>query len=125
MDPADSNLIIFEQCLNLTSIYSLPQVQDVMHKEQFFQLVDQLMEIKYGRDNVYGEEENRKFEEMKAVKKKEEIDRILNKSKSVSIYDLFQIRNVGRITICAMCMTINVYITRVIYKNVFSTRFGH
>jgi hypothetical protein len=47
------------------------------------------MEIKYGRDNVYGEEENRKFEEMKAVKKKEEIDRILNKSKSVSIYDLF------------------------------------
>jgi hypothetical protein len=33
MDPADSNLIIFEQCLNLTSIYSLPQVQDVMHKE--------------------------------------------------------------------------------------------
>ena len=60
---------------------------------------------------------------MKNIKKKEEIDRILNKSKSVSIYDMFQIRNVARITICAICMTINVYVTRVIYKNVF-TNYG-
>lgn len=78
------------------------------------------MEIKYGRTNIEGEEENRKYQEMKAVKKKEEIDRVLNKSNSVSIYDLFQIRNVNRIIICAMSMTVNVYITRVIYKNVFS-----
>ena len=89
MDPADSNLIIFEQCLNLTSIYSLPQVQDVMHKEQFFQLVDQLMEVKFGRTSIEGEEAVKRYQEMKAIKKKEEIDRVLNKSKSVSIYDLF------------------------------------
>jgi hypothetical protein len=120
MDPTDSNLIIFEQCMNLSSIYSLPQVKDVMHKEQFLKLVDRLMEIKYGRHIVDQGEQSRRYEEMKQIKKQEEIDRILNKSKSVSVYDLFQIRNVSRITLCALCMTVNVYITRVIYKNVFS-----
>ena len=74
------------------------------------------MEIKYGNFNLNGEEESKQFQEMKQVKKQEEIDRILNKSKSVSIYDLFQIRNVPRIIACAVCMTVNVYITRVIYK---------
>ena len=56
---------------------------------------------------------------MKQTRKQEEIDRILNKSKSVSIYEMFQIRNVPKITACAICMTINTYIARVIYRNVF------
>ena len=47
------------------------------------------MEIKYGNKNVGSSEQNKKYLEMKKIKKQEEIERILNKSKSVSIYDLF------------------------------------
>ena len=48
------------------------------------------------------------------------MERILNRSKSVSMYDLFQIRNVTRILCCAICMAINDYMTKIIHKNVFS-----
>ena len=33
MDPTDSNYIIYEQSMNLSSLFSLPQVKNVMHKE--------------------------------------------------------------------------------------------
>lgn len=77
------------------------------------------MEAKYGHINMGGIEENRKYLEMKKIKKQEEIERILNRSKSVSIYELFQIRNVSRIMACAIMMAINDYITKVVHKNVF------
>ena len=47
------------------------------------------MEFKYGHVNMGTSEQNRKYLEMKKIKKQEEIERILNRSKSVSIYDLF------------------------------------
>lgn len=89
MDPTDSNYIIYEQSMNLSSLFSLPQVKNVMHKEQFLSLVDRQMEFKYGHVNMGTSEQNRKYLEMKKIKKQEEIERILNRSKSVSIYDLF------------------------------------
>jgi hypothetical protein len=41
------------------------------------------------------------------IKKKEELDKILSKSKSVSFYSLLEMGNVNRIIICAMCLTVN------------------
>ena len=53
------------------------------------------------------------------LKKKEEIDKILSKSKSVSFYSLLEFSNVNRIIFCAMCCTINSRIMRIRYKEVY------
>jgi hypothetical protein len=50
------------------------------------------------------------------IKKKEELDKILSKSKSVSFYSLLEIGNVNRIIICALCLTVNNQIMRIRFK---------
>jgi hypothetical protein len=43
MDPLDSDLIINEQCMNLTSTYNLPQVKDVMLRSELELVVKHLV----------------------------------------------------------------------------------
>lgn len=61
----------------------------------------------------------RKNLEMKQIKKQEEIDKILSRSRSVSLYDLFRIRNVNRILICCLSMALTDYNAKLIYKTLF------
>ena len=84
-----------------------------MHKKQFILLVEMKLDIKYGKDD-------HAIQRIKEEQKKEEIEKILNKSQSVSFHDLMNIRNITRIIFCAMFLTCNMYIGRIIYKNVFS-----
>ena len=37
MDPIDSDLIINEQCINLTAIYGLPNVKNILLKSEFLE----------------------------------------------------------------------------------------
>jgi hypothetical protein len=47
MDPLDSDLIINEQCMNLTATYNLPQVKDVMLRSELELVVKNLMGKKH------------------------------------------------------------------------------
>lgn len=46
MDPLDSDLIINEQCMNLTATYNLPQVKDVMLRSELESIVKNQMDQK-------------------------------------------------------------------------------
>ena len=46
MDPLDSDLIINEQCMNLTATYNLPQVKDVMLRSELEMVVKNQMDMK-------------------------------------------------------------------------------
>ena len=60
-------------------------------------------------------ESDKNYDNME-IKKKEELDKILSKSKSVSFYSLLEIGNVNRIIICALCLTVNNQIMRIRFK---------
>lgn len=42
MEPLDSDLILYEQCIHLSSAYSLPMVNKVLRKSDFMVLVDKM-----------------------------------------------------------------------------------
>ena len=48
LDPLDSDLIVNEQCLNLTSIHNMPKVKDVMMKSEFLKVIEKQMDEKSG-----------------------------------------------------------------------------
>mmetsp|Transcript_8226 Transcript_8226/g.13767 ORF Transcript_8226/g.13767 Transcript_8226/m.13767 type:complete len:424 (-) Transcript_8226:38-1309(-) len=124
MDPLDSNYILNEQCMNLISIYRLPQVKFVMLKSEFFQLVDKNIQKKDASGssgNDFGSNNNTSMQksnidQIKKIKRDEEIDKVLSRSKSVSFNDLVQIRNVKKLILAAVCLTGNFLISHGFHK---------
>jgi hypothetical protein len=64
LDPLDCDLIVNEQCLNLTAIYNLPKVKNVMMKSEFLKVISKQMDQK-SQASV----RNKKSYQMQKIKK--------------------------------------------------------
>lgn len=64
LDPLDCDLIVNEQCLNLTAIYNLPKVKNVMMKSEFLKVISKQMDQK-SQASVH----NKKSYQMQKIKK--------------------------------------------------------
>ena len=52
MDPLDSNLILFEQCIYVSSIFGLPRVEKVLLKSDFEAIVEDRIKKKQGKNPI-------------------------------------------------------------------------
>lgn len=57
-------------------------------------------------------------EQIRAIQRKEEVEKILSRSNSVSFNDLVKIRNVCNLIFAALCLTVNSLISHSLQKKV-------
>ena len=110
MDPLDSDLIVYEQCVYLSSTQGLPRVDHVLKRQDLVAVIEYRLEEDYKNRRVeYTDQSKQDSQDYKDIKdldqrKEREVDRALAKSKSVSFNDLMTISGVWRIILaCTLC----------------------
>lgn len=108
MDPIDSDLIINEQCINLTAIYGLPNVKNILLKSEFMETLRQKIYKQAASEGKLSKRADKQRDTMY----QEEIDKALGKSQSISFNDLWKIRHLRRVIFAMVCLTVNYMISR-------------
>ena len=106
-DPIDSDLIINEQCINLSAIHGLPRVKNVILKSEFLENLRQKFYKKPMSDGI-----SKRADKQRDAMFEEEVDKAIGKSQSISFKDLLRIRHIKRVIIAMVCITVNYMISR-------------
>lgn len=104
IDPLDSDLIINEQCMHLTSYYRLELVNNVILKSEFKKIIALKMEQENQMMDV---QSNGFLKEMKNIEIEEHLNKVLTKSKSVSFNEVIESRHVVRMILACIFTNFN------------------
>lgn len=126
LDPMDSDLIVNEQCVHLSSQHDLPLVTKVMSRSQFESTIRRRLEQRHQKNEpkplpaAKPQSAARRLQQRVSRLRQKEfetyineaIDEILGKKKSISFYELLRIPSIRNVIFASICMTVNYLISQ-------------
>lgn len=121
----DSDLIVNEQCVHLSSQHDLPLVTKVMSRSQFERTIRRRLEQRHQKNepkplpSAKPQSAARRLQQRVSRLRQKEfetyineaIDEILGKKKSISFYELLRIPSIRNVIFASICMTVNYLIS--------------